>query len=204
MLYEKNYHRPYIPSQPSALPYVGGELEALTSNTPFWRGQGIPICEPCKPAIRYGAIDYGAITLGLAMGSKGQSVRDLQTALNAGGAGLDVDGDFGTDTQAALKNYQRANGLAQTGTVDTSTLAKLNASSGSQTAGEKTDWLSAITQGVTSFTQTAAGFDQPDIVVNQSGTPAPQGMSTGTKIAIGVGSVALVGLIVVLASRGGE
>jgi len=29
-------------------------------------------------------------------------------------------------------------------------------------------------------------------------------MSTGTKIAIGVGGVALVGLIVVLASRGGE
>ena len=43
MLVQKPYHHPYIPQTPSALPYVGKELEQLTSSTPFWRGQGIPI-----------------------------------------------------------------------------------------------------------------------------------------------------------------
>ena len=43
MLVQKPYHHPYIPQGPSALPYVGKELEELTSSTPFWRGQGIPV-----------------------------------------------------------------------------------------------------------------------------------------------------------------
>ena len=43
MLVQKPYHEPYIPNGPAGLPYVGAELESITSQTPFWRGQGIPI-----------------------------------------------------------------------------------------------------------------------------------------------------------------
>ncbi len=43
MLVQKPYHEPYIPNGPAGLPYVGAELESITSETPFWRGQGIPI-----------------------------------------------------------------------------------------------------------------------------------------------------------------
>lgn len=45
MLVQRPYRRPYIPSTPASLPYVGGELEDLTSSTPFWRGQGIPVVQ---------------------------------------------------------------------------------------------------------------------------------------------------------------
>ena len=43
MLVQKPYQEPYIPNGPAGLPYVGAELESITSDTPFWRGQGIPI-----------------------------------------------------------------------------------------------------------------------------------------------------------------
>lgn len=43
MLVQKPYEKPYIPTGPQGLPYVGKELEELTSATPFWRGQGEPI-----------------------------------------------------------------------------------------------------------------------------------------------------------------
>lgn len=49
----------------------------------------------------------------LKKGSKGTQVRQLQSKL-----GIHVDGDFGDDTANAVKAFQTANGMRETGTVD--------------------------------------------------------------------------------------
>ncbi len=201
MLYQKPYHHPYIPPNSLAVrqpPYVGGELAQLTSMTPFLRGEGQPIYEnqsrPSRQAIRYGAVDYGAITLGLTSGSKGQSVRDLQTAL-----GVTVDGDFGVNTKAALIKYQKTKGLPQTGTVDAATLASFSASPEEAQSGF--DWSKVggiFTDVVGGFAQGSQGYVPP---VSTLGTPEPQGMGTGTKIGLAVGGVLVVGLLVALVAK---
>ena len=53
----------------------------------------------------------------LKRGDSGSSVKELQNLLNQNGAKLDVDGVFGPNTQSALVNYQRKNGLTVDGTI---------------------------------------------------------------------------------------
>ncbi|WP_263310622.1 C40 family peptidase [Brachybacterium atlanticum] len=62
----------------------------------------------------------------LRWGSRGGAVQELQTALNANGAGLAVDGVFGKRTHAAVKDYQSAKGLQVDGVVGPNTRAALN------------------------------------------------------------------------------
>ncbi|MBR4305559.1 MAG: peptidoglycan-binding protein, partial [Ruminiclostridium sp.] len=52
--------------------------------------------------IAYSTISYG---------SSGSDVKKLQQALNDKGYTLQVDGQFGANTQAAVKDYQKKNGL---------------------------------------------------------------------------------------------
>ena len=59
------------------------------------------------------------------MGSKGPDVMNLQTILNSKGYSLVVDGEFGPSTQAAVNNFQRANGLTDDGIVGPKTWEKL-------------------------------------------------------------------------------
>jgi peptidoglycan hydrolase-like protein with peptidoglycan-binding domain len=59
-----------------------------------------------------------------AMG-RGQRVERVQTALNANGAQLTVDGKMGPKTSAALMDFQKAHGLKATGHVDKETMAAL-------------------------------------------------------------------------------
>lgn len=56
----------------------------------------------------------------LRKGSKGSEVKKLQNAL-----GINADGIFGIGTSAALKNWQRANGLVPDGIAGTNTLKKI-------------------------------------------------------------------------------
>ncbi len=55
-----------------------------------------------------------------------EEVRQLQQALNANGASLQVDGVMGQNTRSALRNYQQQNGLQATGRIDQQTEQKLN------------------------------------------------------------------------------
>jgi peptidoglycan DL-endopeptidase CwlO len=52
-------------------------------------------------------------------------VKKLQTALNANGATLPVDGKRGPKTHAAVMDFQKAKGLKATGRVDKDTMAAL-------------------------------------------------------------------------------
>lgn len=62
----------------------------------------------------------------LAMGAAGAEVTALQKALNATmTAGLAVDGQFGPNTEIAVKNYQRSRSLSADGVVGTQTWAAL-------------------------------------------------------------------------------
>ncbi len=64
----------------------------------------------------------------LRSGSRGGEVKTLQTMLNAvSGAGLAVDGGFGSKTLAAVKSFQRSRGLAVDGVVGAKTWAALEA-----------------------------------------------------------------------------
>lgn len=59
-------------------------------------------------------------------GSEGKMVRVLQTCLNSfGGAGITVDGDFGSQTDTAVRAYQKAAGLTVDGIVGAQTWTAL-------------------------------------------------------------------------------
>lgn len=61
----------------------------------------------------------------LRKGTSGEAVRTLQAKLNTHGAGISTDGQFGSGTEGALKAFQRAQGLPETGVVDQATAQKL-------------------------------------------------------------------------------
>lgn len=65
------------------------------------------------------------MTKPLRHGSKGQAVQQLQKALNANGAKLLADGDFGDETEKAVRAYQLKVGLVVDGVAGEKTLAAL-------------------------------------------------------------------------------
>jgi peptidoglycan hydrolase-like protein with peptidoglycan-binding domain len=62
----------------------------------------------------------------LSQGAKGDQVKTLQTKLNGFKANLGVDGEFGGRTAAAVRGFQKANGLPETGVVNVATVTALN------------------------------------------------------------------------------
>ena len=64
----------------------------------------------------YGQVSYG---------SKGSDVTELQKLLKDNGYNLTADGIFGSQTQAAVKDYQQKNGLSVDGIVGTNTWGAL-------------------------------------------------------------------------------
>ena len=65
----------------------------------------------------------------LKIGSTGNSVKEWQKFLNTRGYNLTVDGDFGSNTEAATKSFQKANGLTVDGIVGSQTLGAMNGGS---------------------------------------------------------------------------
>lgn len=85
-------------------------------------------------------------------GSRGSSVSELQRLLNQNGYNLDVDGIFGSNTEAAVRDYQSRNSLAVDGIAGNNTWGSLygNGSSsgggsasisGSSSSKTTADWL---------------------------------------------------------------
>ena len=58
-------------------------------------------------------------------GDKSPYVSDLQNMLIKKGAKITSDGDYGTATETAVKEFQKQNSLEVTGNIDTNTLNKL-------------------------------------------------------------------------------
>lgn len=80
---------------------------------------------PTLPAAPSTAGMVSSIGATLQMGSRGDSVRSLQTALNQLGFNAgSVDGIFGNNTRAAVRRFQQANGIAVDGIVGKNTKAK--------------------------------------------------------------------------------
>lgn len=65
--------------------------------------------------------------MALSYGSKGDEVKKLQRALNEKGYALDVDGIYGSQTQSAVKDYQKKNNLSVDGIVGNQTWGSLSA-----------------------------------------------------------------------------
>lgn len=78
---------------------------------------------------------YPVPTRTLRAGMSGSDVKWLQAAFNKLGASFSVTGYFGTATLAAVKDFQRRNGLAVDGVVGPATRAKLQSAIGSSQPG---------------------------------------------------------------------
>lgn len=61
------------------------------------------------------------------MGMRGAKVRELQALLKRTGAALNVDGDFGPTTKAAVQAFQRKSGLVDDGVAGPETMRALSA-----------------------------------------------------------------------------
>lgn len=79
--------------------------------------------------------------MNLTYGSQGNDVKKLQKALNNAGYDLDVDGIYGTKTQAAVRDYQKKNNLTADGIAGSATQNSLygNAQSSDKTANKPSD-----------------------------------------------------------------
>lgn len=78
-------------------------------------------------------------------GSYGDTVRQLQKALNQVGYSLDVDGGFGTKTRAAVIDYQKKNNLRVDGVA------------GSETMGSLLGKINTVSNGYSSSKQVMSG-----------------------------------------------
>ena len=95
--------------------YAGEENLPLLSKV----GSSDAPAEPAKPAAPK-APAAPAQFVDLKVGAKGQKVKVVQTALK-----LKADGEFGPATEKAVKAYQKAKGLPETGIVDQKTFKAL-------------------------------------------------------------------------------
>jgi peptidoglycan hydrolase-like protein with peptidoglycan-binding domain len=79
------------------------------------------------------------------LGDSGSGVKQIQTALNAHGYKVTVDGSFGPKTEQAVKGFQAARGLKQDGVVGNATWAKLKAAPATTATKSTTTTVKATT-----------------------------------------------------------
>lgn len=100
-------------------------------------------------------------------GSKGSSVEELQRLLNQNGYSLSVDGVFGSNTQAAVRDYQSKNGLAVDGIVGTNTWSSLIGGGGASSnpaTNSTANWLASYEGNRPTYTQSQAVTDAANIL----------------------------------------
>lgn len=98
--------------------YTRGKITALLENKDYVAPQS-----STGTILKYG---YSAPTGTLRSGSKGDTVRWLQVALNNTiSSDLDVDGHYGAKTKAAVQRFQSQNGLTSDGIFGPASLSKM-------------------------------------------------------------------------------
>lgn len=102
----------------------------------------------------------------ISYGSSGSEVKKLQEKLNANGYSLDVDGEFGAKTQAAVKDYQKKNNLSVDGIVGNATWGALNSSSGTSSSKTSSSSVSSNNQSVTGFNTPKPQYEKSSAVIN--------------------------------------
>lgn len=98
----------------------------------------------------------------ISYGASGEDVKNLQIKLNqTGNYNLQEDGIYGSNTQAAVKDYQQKNGLSIDGIVGDQTWSSLDTKPATKSAGATQQTTTATTQS----TQPAStGYQQSDTV----------------------------------------
>lgn len=82
-------------------------------------------------------------------GSSGSEVRKIQTKLKQWGYYKgSVDGIYGSRTEAAVKSFQKKNGLTADGIAGAKTLAAMGISSGSSSSGNSSNDLNLLSKAV--------------------------------------------------------
>ncbi|MDO8499633.1 MAG: peptidoglycan-binding protein [bacterium] len=126
--------------------------------TPAVTPPATPVVSP--QVINTPAVEKAAVTFQfkarLKSGSKGEDVKQLQMKLKELGywsAKLKITGKFDANTIAAVKKFQKANGIAQVGYVGPATLKALNAVNASPVAVEKAAPVSAVSAASVQFTK---------------------------------------------------
>ncbi|MEA5143340.1 MAG: peptidoglycan-binding domain-containing protein [Oscillibacter sp.] len=93
--------------------------------------------------------------MNLYYGSSGAYVRQLQSALNQFGYGLDVDGGFGPKTLAAVRDYQTKNSLRVDGVVGNETWGSLANNQPAPAAASTSQTSAGVLSGVSQETADA-------------------------------------------------
>lgn len=109
----------------------GQVVEEKLPGTPRWERWGIPAGLYTNEELRKAglAVDESKNIPTLRRGSQGDEVADLQMLLNSKyGYKLDIDGDFGSKTESAVKDFQRKQGLTVDGIVGPKTWKALGVS----------------------------------------------------------------------------
>jgi len=116
-------------------------------------------------------------------GSSGENVRSIQYLLDAKGATLAVDGDFGPATKSAVESFQTAHGLASDGIVEGATWTALIVTVSTGSSGDavravqsqihsRSGWLT-IDGSFGPATEAAVRFFQGDIGLTVDGVVGP-------------------------------
>ena len=104
----------------------------------------------------------------ISYGATGTDVTDLQKMLNQNGYNLEEDGIYGSNTQAAVKDYQKLQGLAQDGIVGAQTWSALQ-NGGIKREDNPNSTIGGTTQSTTgATTQPAPTGYQPSDTVAQA------------------------------------
>lgn len=100
----------------------------------------------------------------LSYGSQGSEVTDLQKLLNQNGYKLTVDGIFGSQTQSAVRDYQKKNNLTVDGIAGDQTFGALNKVQAPATSAQTTTKAPATTPEKTTPTFKFDAYQESDAV----------------------------------------